>query len=279
MSRDLHAGVGQTSGITVLKLGGELLEDPERLAALATVVVRLASTSRLVVVHGAGREIDAALKRLGIEKRSVDGLRVTDEATLAVVVQVLAGLVNTRFVAAVVAAGGRAVGLTGADAGIGPAIAAPPHRAVDGRLVDLGEVGQPTGVGAPALLEDLGRLGYIPLVASIGIGVDGRLLNVNADTFAARLAIRLHAHRLLVAGATPGVLDGDGRTIERLDPASIERLVAGGTAHAGMVAKLAACREALEAGVSEIIVLDGRDAANLEARRGTVIGRAEPVVR
>ena len=128
---------------TLLKLGGELLEQPERLAALASMLARVAERTRLAVVHGGGREIDAALARIGVPKRQVDGLRVTDEQTMAVVVEVLAGTVNTRFVAAITAAGGRAVGLTGADAGLAIVEKAAPHVAVDGQTVDLGLVGQP----------------------------------------------------------------------------------------------------------------------------------------
>src|SRR5262249_26333497 len=97
----------------------------------------------MIVVHGGGKEIDAALKVAGIEKRQVDGLRIPDEPTLGVVGSVLAGAINTRFVAALNAAGVRAVGLTGADARIGLSSAAPPHRAVDGRVVDLDRVGVP----------------------------------------------------------------------------------------------------------------------------------------
>ncbi len=107
----------------VLKFGGELLEDPQRVAALASTIAKLVRKKPLVplvIVHGGGREIDASLARVGIEKRQVDGLRITDEATLEIVVSVLAGLVNTRFVAALGAAGVQAVGLTGADAGSRP---------------------------------------------------------------------------------------------------------------------------------------------------------------
>ena len=109
----------------------------------------------VVVVHGGGKEIDAALKVAGIEKRQVDGLRITDEATLDVVVAVLAGAVNTRFVAALNTAGVAAVGLTGADAACGLSAAAPPHRAVDGRVVDLGRVGVPERGADMRLLQTL----------------------------------------------------------------------------------------------------------------------------
>jgi len=127
----------------VVKLGGELLEESDRLAIAVAALKTIAAAGPLVVVHGGGKEIDAALKAAGIEKRQVDGLRVTDDATLEVVVAVLAGAVNTRFVAALNIAGVPAVGLTGADASCGLAATAPPHHAVDGRVVDLGRVGVP----------------------------------------------------------------------------------------------------------------------------------------
>jgi acetylglutamate kinase len=257
----------------VLKLGGELLETPERLQRIAVAIVVLARRGALAVVHGGGRDIDAELARHGIEKRAVDGIRITDEPTLSVVIGVLAGRVNTRLVAAVVAAGGRAVGLTGADDGVGLVRAAPPHRAADGRTVDLGLVGTPAGAGRPALIADLWRAGYIPILASIGMGRDGRLYNVNADTFAAHLAARLGATRLIIAGGTAGVLDRRGDTIPRLAPGGIARLIADGDANAGMVAKLTACRDALEAGVGEIRIVDGRETTDFASAAGTTLVR------
>src|SRR5688500_13117688 len=143
----------------VLKFGGELLEDSQRVAALASTIARLSRHTRLVIVHGGGREIDAALARAGIEKRQVDGLRITDGPTLDVVVSVLAGLVNTRFVAALGAAGVPAVGLTGADAGVGRVKQAARHVSTHGVSVDLGQVGEPVGREKPALLMDLCRKG------------------------------------------------------------------------------------------------------------------------
>jgi acetylglutamate kinase len=247
--------------LTLLKLGGELLEEPARLAEIAAVIA--GATEPLVVVHGGGREIDAALKRAGIAKRQVDGLRVTDPATLDVVVEVLAGAVNTRLVTAIVKAGGRAVGLTGADAGLVPVEKAPAHRSVDGTVTDLERVGRPVGVGRPALAADLVAAGYVPVVASIAAGPDGLLYNVNADTLAADLAARLGAARLVIAGATPGVLDEKGETIEALDLAAAASLVSSGIASAGMIAKLTACREAINGGVEEVLMVDGRHGAVL----------------
>jgi len=247
--------------LTLLKLGGELLEEPGRLAEIAAVIA--GATEPLVVVHGGGREIDAALKRAGIPKRQVEGLRVTDPATLDVVVEVLAGAVNTRLVAAIVKAGGRAVGLTGADAGLVPVEKAPAHRSVDGTMTDLERVGRPIGAGRPALAADLVAAGYVPVVASIAAGADGLLYNVNADTLAADLAARLGAARLVIAGATPGVLDEKGDTNEALDLASAAALISSGVASAGMIAKLTACRDAINGGVEEVLMVEGKQGAVL----------------
>jgi acetylglutamate kinase len=249
----------------VVKFGGELLDDPGRLATIVAAVARMASLAPLVIVHGGGKEIDAALKAAGIEKRQVDGLRVTDRPTLDVVVAVLAGTVNTRFVAALTAAGVAAVGLTGADGGCGLSEAAPPHHAVDGRIVDLGHVGVPSTRSDVRVLEALTAARFVPVVASIGATADGRLLNVNADTLAGHLAARLEARRLVIAGTTSGVLDESGATVAVLEPSGIAALVRGGTATAGMVAKLRACEHALLGGAGDVVIVDGRDAAALEA--------------
>jgi acetylglutamate kinase len=251
-------------GWTVLKLGGELLEEPGRMRELAGAIARAASAVPLVVVHGGGREIDAALTRAGLSKQQVDGVRVTDAPTLGVVIEVLAGAINTRFVAAINAAGGQAVGLTGADAGVALVESAAPHTGVDGVVTDLGFVGRPVGSRWPRLLLDLGADGYLSVVASIGMSVEGALYNVNADAMAAHLAGRLAASRLVIAGATPGVLDEDGRTIARLDRRSAGALIAAGTATAGMIAKLRACQDALENGAAEVLLVDGRTGEAIE---------------
>ena len=251
----------------VLKFGGELLEDRERLstvvAAIQAIIADPAGQPPTVIVHGGGKEIDVALKTAGIEKRQVDGLRITDDATLKVVVAVLAGTINTRFVAALNAAGVRAVGLTGADDRCGLSQAAPPHRAVDGRAIDLGRVGVPVASSETRLLSALLRDGFVPVVACIGVGASGELFNVNADTLAGHLAARLGARRLVIAGTTPGVLDAGGNTLPVVDAAGIARLVNEGTATAGMIAKLRACEGALIAGVEDVVVVDGRDRSAL----------------
>ncbi len=249
----------------VIKFGGELLEDAARLETVVGAIATIAAQGLpLAIVHGGGKEIDAGLKVAGIEKQQVDGLRITDDATLDVVVSVLAGTVNTRFVAALTTAGVRAVGLTGADAGCGRSDAAPPHQAVDGRVVDLGRVGIPTDAADVSVIDTLTTAGFVPVIACIGLGADGRLFNVNADTFAGHLAARLQARRLVISGTTSGVLDDAGATIPTVDVDDVERLIGSGTATAGMIAKLRACTDALASGVGDVLIVDGRDRAALE---------------
>jgi acetylglutamate kinase len=243
----------------VLKLGGELLEKPEDVQRVAKAIAALSKRSPVVVVHGGGKEIDAALAVAGIPKRQVDGLRVTDEPTLEVVVAVLAGAVNTRLVAAVRRAGAKPVGLTGADATVATVRRAAPIRTVAGKRVDLGLVGAPVANGRPQLLSDLLAGGYVPVIACVGSTRDGRLMNVNADTLASHLATALHARRLVIAGGTAGVLDEHGQTIPRLTGREADRLIKAGTASKGMVAKLQACRAALAGGVRDVVIASGRD--------------------
>jgi acetylglutamate kinase len=253
----------------ILKFGGELLEDRAHLAGVVRALAAIVATGDpVVIVHGGGKEIDAALRTAGLEKRQVDGLRITDEATLEVVVAVLAGAVNTRFVAALCTAGVAAVGLTGADAGCGLSTAAPRHQAVDGRVVDLGRVGVPESGAEMRLLQTLTAERFVPVVACIGLGRDGGLFNVNADTFAGHLAARLGARRLVIAGTTPGVLDAGGATLPALGADAVTRLVTDGTATAGMIAKLRACEHALAAGVDDVVIVDGRSADALTAAAG-----------
>ncbi len=249
----------------VIKFGGELLEDAARLETVVGAIATIAAQGLpLAIVHGGGKEIDAGLKVAGIEKQQVDGLRITDDATLDVVVSVLAGTVNTRFVAALTTAGVRAVGLTGADAGCGRSAAAPPHQAVDGRVVDLGRVGIPTDAADVSVINTLTTAGFVPVIACIGLGADGRLFNVNADIFAGHLAARLRARRLVISGTTSGVLDDTGATIPTVDVDGVARLIGSGTATAGMIAKLRACTDALASGVGDVLIVDGRDRAALE---------------
>ena len=263
----------------VLKLGGELLERPHDLRRIAKGIAALACRAALVVVHGGGREIDAALATAEIPRQQIDGLRVTDERTLEVVVAVLAGTINTRLVAAIRHAGARPVGLTGADASVVTVRRVAPIVSVAGPRVDLGLVGSPVTDGKPQLLTDLLARGYVPVVACIGATRQGQLLNVNADTLASHLAAALGSRRLVLTGGTPGVLDEAGRTIARLTARGAARLIRTRTATTGMVAKLEACRAALRNGVGDVLIADGHEVAlgTLAAGRVPVSGCTQVV--
>ena len=260
---------------TVLKLGGELLEDAGAVARAAGAIAREAARGPLVVVHGGGRAIDAELRLRGLEPQFVDGLRITDGPALDAAIGVLAGRTNTALVAALAAAGVRAVGLTGADGLIGLSSRADSFRSVAGDDVDLGLVGQPRGTDM-SLLRDLLALGYVPVIASIGVTAAGELLNVNADTLAGHLAAALGAGALIVAGGTAGVLDEDGITVTQLSAAEIDAMIASGAAHSGMIAKLAACRVALAAGVAHVTIVTGRDVLDYAGAAGTRLQGASP---
>jgi len=263
-----------------LKFGGELLEQPEDVHRMAAGIRALAARAPLVVVHGGGKEIDAGLTVAGIPKRQIDGLRVTDEATLGVVVSVLAGTINVRLVSAVRRAGGRAVGLTGIDAGVATMKRAKPIASTAGDRVDLGLVGTPSGRARPDLLLDLVKRGYVPVVSCLGATATGQVLNVNADTLASHLAVGLRASRLVIAGGTSGVLDGDGRTIARLTTKDARRLVKDGTANKGMVAKLQACCDAVRGGVGDVVIGNGREFSFAKlANRGAAQSGSTQVVQ
>ena len=262
----------------VLKCGGELLETAGQRARMAARIAALAAERPLVVVHGGGRAIDAELARHDIAPRKIDGLRITDEATRDVVVSVLAGSANTALVAALVGLDVPAVGLTGVDASFAPATRASGYRASTGVDVDLGFVGDPVDAD-PALIELLIGRGYVPVVASLGVE-GGTVLNVNADVMAGRIAAALTNADLVIAGATPGVLDGDSQMIASLDADGIDRMIASGTATAGMIAKLEACRAALLQGVRSVRIVDASDLIEgqpIDAVRGTKVTLTEAI--
>ena len=233
-------------------------------------ILTLTASGPVAVVHGGGRAIDADLRARGKSPQFVDGLRITDAETLDTVVGVLAGRINTAFVAAVNAAGVRAVGLTGADAGIGLSDVAQPLAATSGALVNLGLVGAPRKDAPVALISDLLGLGYVPVIACVGVTAEGVLLNVNADVLASHLARAMGASQLIIAGKTAGVFDASGATCERLDAQEARQMVQAGTARDGMVAKLGACLEAIDGGAKTVRIVDGR-IGDYQAGPGTTI--------
>lgn len=246
----------------VVKYGGHAMGDPELQRDFAEDVVLLKACGiNPVVVHGGGPQIGSMLKRLGVESRFVDGLRVTDKETAEIAEMVLAGSINKEIVGWIAAAGGKAVGISGKDAGL--VLAEKVHRTKPDPLqgierhVDLGFVGEPVAVDR-AIIDTLSAAGVIPVVAPIGIGADGHTYNINADTMAGAIAGAIGASRFFLLTDVPGVLDKEKRLVTDLTPADVAALRADGTISGGMIPKLETCVAAVEAGVDAAVVLDGR---------------------
>ena len=246
----------------VVKYGGHAMGAPERQRDFAEDMVLLKAVGiNPVVVHGGGPQIGAMLKRLGVESQFVNGLRVTDKETAQIAEMVLAGSINKEIVSWIAAAGGRAVGISGKDAGLVIAEKvqgreADPLKGIE-RHVDLGFVGEPVSVD-PRLIESLCADGIIPVIAPVGIGLDGHTYNINADTMAGAIAARLGASRFFLQSDVAGVLDKQGELMTDLNPARIAELRADGTISGGMIPKLDTCVSAVEAGVDAAVILDGR---------------------
>jgi acetylglutamate kinase len=235
--------------MNVIKLGGSLLDDPVRRAeALGVIAVQWNSGQELVLVHGGGKHVDANLKRLGISKRTYAGLRITDDETLDVVVATLAGSVNKMLVAELAAIGIRSAGISGCDAST---LAAEPHPPIDG--VDLGHVGRVTG-GDPTLIHALVTNGILPVVSSVAEGPDGTMLNVNADTAAAAIAIAVGAEELIFITDVAGLLDATGNVVAELRANEAEALLGTEVVTGGMRPKLQAALHALGSGVRRITI-------------------------
>jgi acetylglutamate kinase len=255
----LQRYAGQTF---VVKYGGHAMGDPELARDFAEDVVLLKAVGiNPVVVHGGGPQIGAMLKRLGVESRFVDGLRVTDRETADIAEMVLAGSINKEIVAWIGKAGGRAVGISGKDANLVTAAkvgrdAPDPLQGIE-RHVDLGFVGEPVAVDR-TIIDQLSASGIIPVVAPIAMGADGETYNINADTMAGAIAGALGAARFFLLTDVAGVLDKDRALLTDLDPIRIAALKADGTISGGMIPKVETCVAAVEAGVDAAVILDGR---------------------
>ncbi|NML09734.1 acetylglutamate kinase [Sphingobium sp. AR-3-1] len=247
----------------VVKYGGHAMGDPEAARDFAEDVVLMKAVGiNVVVVHGGGPQIGAMLKKLGVESQFVGGLRVTDAETAKIAEMVLAGSINKEIVGWIAGAGGRAVGISGKDGGlvlcekVGGRREADPNSGIE-RNVDLGFVGDPVSVDR-RILDTLAQAGIIPVVAPVGMGVDGHTYNVNADTMAGAIAAELKASRFFLLTDVAGVLDKQGQLLSDLDPAAIAVLQQDGTISGGMIPKLETCVRAVEGGVDAAVILDGR---------------------
>jgi acetylglutamate kinase len=246
----------------VVKYGGHAMGDSGRQQDFAEDMVLLKAVGiNPVVVHGGGPQIGSMLKRLGVESRFVDGLRVTDAETARIAEMVLAGSINKEIVGWIGRAGGRAVGISGKDANLVTAqkvgSRAPDRLQGIERHVDLGFVGEPVAVDR-RILDSLIADGIIPVVAPIAQGAGGETYNINADTMAGAIAGALGAARFFLLTDVAGVLDKQGELLSDLGPADVARLRADGTISAGMIPKIETCVTAVEAGVDAAVILDGR---------------------
>ena len=236
----------------VIKYGGAAQKDAELRASFAVDVVLLKHIGvRPVIVHGGGPQIGATLERLGKQSTFVDGLRVTDDETMEVVEMVLGGKVNHEIVELVQQGGGRAIGLTGSDGGM----IRVKRRLKDGR--DIGRVGEVVAVDASAITA-VADAGFVPVIAPIGVGDDGRTYNVNADEAAGAIAQSLKAEKLMLLTDVPGVLDAEGRLIPQLSCERAGLLVREGVIKGGMIPKIECCNAAVKGGVARAHIVDGR---------------------
>jgi len=234
---------GQT---IVIKLGGNAIAERKEETLLDIVLLRYVGMQP-VLVHGGGPEITAMSERLGLRSEFKDGLRVTDESTIEVVKMVLTGKINPDLVATINRLGGQAVGMSGED---GPSIIAEPQDPA------LGFVGKVEQVNPEPIQALVGR-GYIPVIASVGLGYDGHSYNINADTAAAEVAVALNAAKMILLTDVPGVLGAGGEVVSELRRDDARRMLAGGDVSGGMIPKLEACLRALDA-VPLTHVIDGR---------------------
>ena len=244
----------------VVKYGGHAMLTPELRSAFCQDIVLLDSVGiRPVVVHGGGPQITELITKLGLKSHFVRGMRVTDEATMEAAEMVLQRL-NKEIAALISHHGGRAVGLSGKDSEL---MVARRMRVLvkgeDGRpeQVDLGLVGEVDAVN-PAVLTALRDAGFIPVIAPIGIGLDGQTYNINADVAAGKIAGALSAEKLILLTDVEGVQNEEGSRISILDAARARRMISSGTIGEGMIPKVECCIDALSDGVQSTHIIDGR---------------------
>ncbi|MBV9082752.1 MAG: acetylglutamate kinase [Acidobacteriaceae bacterium] len=238
----------------LIKLGGTLLDDAGSRTGIAKQLVELAREHSVVVVHGGGKQVTRFLDERGVSSRFIAGLRVSDEPVIDAVVNVIAGRVNKQLVSAMISCGSAAVGISG----------------IDGLLIsatqldsELGFVGKPSRVNGK-LLDLLLGAGYFPVVACIAGDESGNIYNVNADRMAVACALGWRAFKLLFLTDVPGVKNNGGELIPQLTPESIRDLIDSGVVRGGMQAKLEAASTALQDGLAEVMIADGREPAICE---------------
>ncbi len=262
----------------VVKYGGNAMIADELTQTFARDIVLMKLVGmNPIVVHGGGPQIGELLEKLNIPTRFVDGMRVTDAATMDVVEMVLGGLVNQDIVSLINAVGGRAVGITGKDGQLIQAHQLRIHRDSPElkapEIIDIGHVGEIETINR-AVVDTLIGAGFIPVIAPIGVGAKGESYNINADTVAGKLAEHLGAEKLMLLTNTAGILDKAGNTLTGLAPEDVDALIADGTIHGGMLPKVRCALDAVAGGVRSAHIIDGRirHAVLLEVFTDTGVG-------
>jgi acetylglutamate kinase len=244
----------------VIKYGGKAMVDRELKEQFAADVVLMKYVGvNPVVVHGGGPQISLMMKRLGKEPTFVEGVRVTDAETMEIVEMVLGGVINKEIVALIHRQGGRAVGITGKDGRLitaRPLKSIGPHRG-SASARGLGLVGEVELID-PQVLASLEEARFIPVIAPVGVGKDGKTYNINADSVAGAIAASLKAEKLLILTDVSGILDNQNKLLPTLSRKDLSRLIKRGVIQEGMLPKVQACLTALEGGVSKTHIIDGR---------------------
>jgi len=246
----------------VVKFGGNAMVDEALKHSFARDIVLMKLVGlNPIVVHGGGPQIGQLLTKLGKTTGFIDGMRITDSETMDVVEMVLGGLVNKEIVNLINRHGGKAVGLTGKDGDfirakkINLKKSAPEIHASE--IIDLGHVGEVSSID-PAVVDMLGRSDFIPVIAPIGVGEDGRSYNINADLVAGKIAEILKAEKLILLTNTAGILDKQENLLTGLSIKDIEDLIEDGTISGGMIPKTRCATDALKGGVNSVHIIDGR---------------------
>lgn len=242
----------------VVKYGGNAMVDPELKKGFAEDIVLLKLVGiNPIVVHGGGPQINQALARLGKQGEFIQGMRVTDAETMAIVEMVLGGQVNKEIVSLINQSGGKAIGLTGRDSHFIQARKLFLQDDNTHEPIDIGAVGEIASIDT-AIIELLDAQDFIPVIAPIGVDEQGQGYNINADMVAGKLAEERQAEKLILMTNTPGVLDKNQQLLNRLTAQEIEALFADGTIHGGMRPKIQSALDAAHHGVKAVHIIDGR---------------------
>lgn len=251
-----------TNKTIVVKFGGNAMVDDELKAHFARDIVLMKLVGmNPIVVHGGGPQIGELLKRLQIESRFVDGMRVTDSATMDVVEMVLGGTVNKEIVSLLNANGGKAIGLTGKDGQLIRAkklkVSQKTPEMATPEIIDIGHVGEVESISTD-VLDMLVNSDFIPIIAPIGVGPDGTSYNINADLVAGKVAEVLKAEKLMLLTNIEGLLDKNGKVLTGLSTKQVDALIADGTIYGGMLPKIDCALGAVKSGVRSAHIIDGR---------------------